>query len=237
MGKERKPINVVDNREYLRIPIKTKVFNKGDDIGAIAADLIKEQKKDGDILVISSKVVAVTQGRAIPEKSIKIGLMAGIMWRFVRKVPYGIGLRSPATFQCAINECGHLRILAASVVGVFGKLLGRRGDFYRVAGMQAATIDAAHTCPIKPYDECVILGPLDPDKAAEDIKSKTGLESAVMDINDIGGSWVLGCSCGVDKTLLQNIMRDNPMGQKTEQTPICIVRKIEKENGGKNGKG
>ncbi len=224
MAREKKPLTKINDKEYLRIPIKTKVFNKGDDIGTIAAELIKDQKKDGDLLVISSKVVAVTQGRAIPENTIKISLMARLMWRSVRKVPYGIGLRSPATFQCAINECGRLRILAAAVVGVFGKLFGRRGDFYRIAGMQAATIDAAHTCPIKPYDECVILGPIEPDKAAENIKKKTGLETAVMDINDIGGSWVLGCSTGIDKKLLENIMRDNPMGQKTEQTPICIVR-------------
>lgn len=235
MPRERKPITVIENEEYLRIPIKTKVFNKGDDIGAIAAELIKDIKQNGDILVVSSKVVAVTQGRAIPETSIKIGLMARVMWRFVRKVPYGIGLRSPATFQSAINECGRLRIFIAAIVGVLGKLIGRKGDFYRIAGMQAATIDAAHTCPIKPYDECVILGPLAPEKAAEEIKSKTGLETAVMDINDIGGSWVLGCSSGINKKSLENIMRDNPMGQKTEQTPICIVRKLEKNRGEKNG--
>jgi len=45
-----------------------------------------------------------------------------------------------------------------------------------------------------------------------------------MDINDIGGSWVIGSSEGVDKYLLQKIMDDNPQGQKSEQTPICIVR-------------
>jgi hypothetical protein len=226
MPKEKKPIRNVNGTDYLRILIKTKIFVKGDDPGLIAAEVCKEQQKPGDIIAISSKVVAVTQGRAIPETQIKIGLMARIMWRFVRKVSYGIGLRSPATFQSAINECGHIRILAASVVGVLGKLIGRRGDFYRVAGMQAATIDAAHTCPIPPYDQCVILGPLNPDGAAEDMKKKTGLETAVMDINDIGGSWVLGCSSGIDKKLLQDIMRDNPMGQKSEQTPICLVRKI-----------
>jgi len=230
MAKEKKPIIVVDGAEYLRILCKTKVFEKGDDPGKIAKEVINDKIQDGDILVISSKVVAVSQGRAIPEREIKVGLMARVMWRFVQKVPYGIGLRSPATFQSAINECGHLKILLAAIAGVIGKFLGRRGDFYRVAGMQAATIDAAHTCPIKPYDECVILGPKEPEKVSEDIKNKTGFETAVMDINDIGGSWVLGCTNGIDKGLLQNIMRDNPMGQKTEQTPICIVRRLVKKN-------
>jgi hypothetical protein len=48
----------------------------------------------------------------------------------------------------------------------------------------------------------------------------------VMDINDIGGSWALGATDGIDRRLLEEVMRDNPMGQKAECTPLCVVRKI-----------
>lgn len=183
------------------------------------------QRRPGDWLVASEKVVAVTQGRAIPESEIRIGLLAKVLWRGVRKVSYGVGLRSPSSMQCAINECGAPRILLAACVGVLGKLVGRRGDFYRIAGMQAATIDAAHTSPLQP--ECVILGPKDPDAVAEAMKAATGCESAVMDINDIGGSWVLGATAGIDRELIQKVMKDNPLGQKDEQTPFGIVRRVE----------
>ena len=47
---------------------------------------------------------------------------------------------------------------------------------------------------------------------------------AVVDVNDIGGSWVLG-SVGIDDPkLIEEILRDNPLGQKDEQTPFGLIR-------------
>jgi F420-0:gamma-glutamyl ligase-like protein len=222
---EREASRVVDGTTYLRLPQKTHIITPDDDIVEVADRYTRDVRQPGDIIVVAESPTAISQGRAIPEKDIRVGLLARLLWRGVRKVPYGIGLRSPATMQCAINECGAARILLASAVGAIGKLLGRRGDFYRVAGMQAATIDAAHTSPVPPYDQCVILGPKDPDGVARRIRERTGCEAAVMDVNDIGGSWVLGASDGVDRPLLEEIMRDNPAGQKDQCTPIVLVRK------------
>ena len=150
MAKTREPNRTVDGVTYLRLPQRTHILTPQDDIAEVADRYTRELRQPGDIIVVAESPVAITQGRAVPEKDIKISLLARLLWRTVRKVPYGIGLRSPATMQCAINECGSLRILVASVVGAVGKALGRRGDFYRVAGMQAATIDAAHTSPVPP---------------------------------------------------------------------------------------
>ncbi|MFW6287037.1 MAG: coenzyme F420-0:L-glutamate ligase [Candidatus Sumerlaeota bacterium] len=224
MSEKNNPIREAHGKRYERIPIKTHIITADDDMAEVADRYTKELRREGDLIVVAESPTAISQGRAIPEKDIKIGLLARLLWKRVRKVPYGIGLRSPATMQCAINECGHLRILAAAAVGALGKMVGRRGDFYRVAGMQAGTIDAAHTSPVPPYDQCVILGPKDPDGVAEAIRERTGCEAAVMDVNDIGGSWVLGASRGVERPLLEEIMRDNPMGQKKQCTPVALVR-------------
>jgi len=225
MVTKRNPTITVDGTVYLRIPIKTHIVTDKDDIAEVVERYTRDVRKPGDLVVVSESVTAITQGRAIPEKEIKISLLAGILWRFVSKVPYGIGLRSPATMQCAINEAGALRILLAAFVGGLGRLIGRRGDFYRIAGMQAATIDAAHTSPVPPYDQCVIMGPKDPDKEATKIFERTGHEAAIMDINDIGGSWVLGASRGIERKKLEAVMKDNPMGQGGELTPIALIRK------------
>jgi asparagine synthase (glutamine-hydrolysing) len=48
---------------------------------------------------------------------------------------------------------------------------------------------------------------------------------AIIDANDIGVN-VLGASKGVDVELIKELFKDNPLGQTTEQTPLCIVRKI-----------
>ena len=225
MSKKREPLRIVNGVTYERIPVKTHILLAGEDIAEIVDRYTRDLRQPGDIVVVAESPTAITQGRAVPEKDIHIGLVARLMWRGVRKVSYGTGLRSPATFQCAVNECGAWRIVLAAVVGVLGKLVGRRGDFYRVAGMQAATIDAAHTSPVPPYDQCVILGPKDPAGVARRIRERTGHEAAIMDINDIGGSWVLGHSGGLDAHHLEEVMRDNPAGQKAECTPIVLVRK------------
>jgi hypothetical protein len=126
--------------------------------------------------------------------------------------------------QCAVSECGAARIWVAAVAGAIGRLLGRRGWFYHVAGMQAATIDAAGTSPLQP--DCVIMGPRDPDGVARRLQEATGLEACVVDVNDIGGSWVLGATAGVDRKRVEAILRDNPLGQKREQTPLGLIRVI-----------
>lgn len=226
MAAQRQPEREVEGVRWLRLPQPTGILTDKDDMAQVAERVTREHRRPGDWIVVSESPLAITQGRAIPEADIRIGLWARLLWRGVRKVPYGIGLRSPATMQCAIDQAGLGRILLASLVGFAGKLVGRRGDFYRVAGMQAATIDAAHTSPVPPYDQCVLLGPEDPDGAARAIREATGCEAAVMDINDIGGSWVLGASDGIDRPLLEEVMRDNPMGQKDELTPVALVRRL-----------
>src|SRR5690606_8510349 len=120
-------------------------------------------------------------------------------------------------------ECGAARIWLAAAAGAIGKMLGRKGDFYRVAGPQAAMIDAATTSPLQP--DCVPMGPKDPDQVCARITAETGLQAAIVDVNDVGGSWVVGCSNGVDRKLVEACLRDNPLGQGTECTPFGLLRK------------
>jgi hypothetical protein len=222
MAKQRNPLITVRGVTYRRIPVRTHVVTKSDSIVEICDKYTLELRRPGDVLFVSEKVCAVTQGRAIPTRQIRVGLLARLLWRRVRQVPYGVGLRSPYSMQCAIDECGWSRILVAAIIGGLTRALGRRGDFYRIAGMQAATIDAAGTSPLQP--DCVILGPKDPDDLALRIAEVTGLPAAVVDVNDIGGSWVLGSSRIEDRSLIEDILRDNPLGQKDEQTPLGLIR-------------
>ncbi|MDI6782783.1 MAG: coenzyme F420-0:L-glutamate ligase [bacterium] len=232
--KPKSPTIEINGKKYLRIPIKTHIITDQDDLAEVVAKYTSSQFQPGDIIVMSESVVAISQGRAIPVEQIHPGLVARFLWRFVRKVSYGIGLRSPESMQCAVDEVGRFRILFAAFIGMLGKLVGRRGDFYRIAGMQVATIDAAYTTPIEPYHHCVIKGPKDPDKVCMNVKEKTGVDTAIVDVNDIGGSWVLGASVGVNKPLVERIMKDNPLGQSDEQTPIGIIRLVPKECGLQN---
>lgn len=224
MGSKNPEISVYGNA-FIRIPVKTRILSPEDDMLEIIREYALPQMQAGDIITISESPLAITQGRAIPVSELRIGILAKVLSRFVAKVPYGIGLRSPSSMQCAIDETGRLRILFAAAVGAVGKLLGRKGDFYRVAGMQAALVDAATTSPVPPYNETVIKGPKEPQKVAESLAKEIGHPVAIMDINDIGGSWMIGGGGGVNKHFIEMAMKDNPQGQGDELTPLCIVRR------------
>ncbi len=213
-----------DRNGITRILIRTHPLSEQDDIAEVVQRYAGKLLESGDIVVLAETPVAITQGRAIPVKQMRPRLSAKILWRFVRKVPYGIGLRNPYSMEAAIQECGELRVWFAAILGGFLRLLGRRGDFYLIAGIQARMIDAVGTSPVKPYDECVLKGPAAPEELVRKLKRRFGVEFAIMDINDIGGSWAVGATSGIDRAALENLMRDNPMGQGNQLTPIALIK-------------
>lgn len=216
----------VDGVDYVRIPLKTHVITDADKLSDIFSTYVKPVAQSGDIAFISEKAVACTQKRAIPMKEIKPRRLARILCRFVYKNPYGIGLSIPETMEMALRECGTLRILFAAFISAIGKLFRRRGWFYRIAGDKARAIDGPCDCTIPPYNDYVVLGPEDPDRAARDASAVAGCPVAVVDLNDLGGN-ILGTSEDLNRDWLLKILADNPLGQSDEQTPIGIIRKVE----------
>ena len=79
---------------------------------------------------------------------------------------------------------------------------------------------------IPPYNHYVVLGPVNPDQVARDIKARIGFETCIVDINDLEGQ-ILGVSSkALDKHLYARILKHNPLGQDDQQTPMGIIRKL-----------
>jgi F420-0:gamma-glutamyl ligase len=225
MPDAKDPIREVEGRSFLRIPIRTNVVTEADDIVEVAQRYAAPSLQAGDLLFVGEKAVAITQGRAIPIATMHPGVVARTLWRFVRQTSYGVGLRDPYSMQAAIDEVGSPRILVAAVVGGITRAFGRRGDFYRIAGVQAAAIDAPGTAGIEQFKDRVIKGPRDPDGVARRLAETLGCEAAIVDCNDIDSA-VLGHSRGVDARILRLALLDNPLGQGDEQTPLGILREV-----------
>ena len=217
----------VDGVRYSRHPIRTHVVTDKDNINEVCEKYAGPALREGDVLFISEKCVACTQKRAIPMKDIKPRRLAVILSHYVTKTPHGIGLGIPETMEMALRECGTLRILFAAVIGAIGKIFGKRGWFYIVAGPKASSIDGPCHNTIPPYNECVVLGPLNPNETAADIAKHIGHPVLIVDINDLGGN-ILGASDpAADRDLYARILKDNPLGQSRESTPMGIIRKAD----------
>ena len=215
----------VDGVEYLRIPVKTHLITKADDMADVVNKYARDKMQPGDILFISEKAVACTQNRAIPMEDIKPRKLAVTLSRYVTKTPAGIGLGIPETMEMALQECGTLRILFAAFCSVIGKLLGKKGWFYLVAGPKARGIDGPTEGTIPPYDHYVVLTPAEPMGTAKRLAQALGHPVAIVDINDLGAN-ILGFS-EKQPTLdqLAGILGDNPLGQSSECTPMGIIRR------------
>jgi asparagine synthase (glutamine-hydrolysing) len=232
----------VDGKTYLRYPIKTKLFKKGDKMGKeIPHSLLQCFKtlKLGKkwFGVVSEKIIAIAQGRSYFIWEIKASFLAKILSNFVTKTPYGIGLGSPWTMELAIREIGVIRAIGAAVVAAITKPFGWRGVFYQIAGPAVRSIDGPTEYSLYPSNVSAKLGPKDPQKVAENIKLQivndksisnfkfqisNFLGVVIIDANDLGQN-VLGNSTPLDSRLIEKIFRDNPMGQADEQTPIVLV--------------
>jgi hypothetical protein len=216
----------IEGSSFARIPIRTRVVMPGDDLEALVREYAADVVQPGDLLFVTEKIVAITQGRSYLVEDIKPRKLAYFLSKYVTRTPYGIGLGMPETMEMALRECGTLRILFAAAVSAVTKLFGRKGDFYRIAGDKARAIDGPTSGTIPPYNKAVVLGPERPREVALRVKELLGgvPEVAVVDINDLGGN-ILGST--LDKAgekRLVAILKDNPLGQGHQSTPLGIVR-------------
>ncbi|WP_300267203.1 coenzyme F420-0:L-glutamate ligase [Microbacterium sp.] len=218
----------VDGKKYARIPLRTRVVMPEDDLDGIIHEYAADAVQPGDLLFVTEKIVAITQGRSYRLDEITPRKLALFLSKYVTRTPYGIGLGMPETMEMALRECGTPRILFAAAVSAVTKAFGRRGDFYRIAGDRARAIDGPTKHTIPPYNEAVVLGPKDPRGVAQHVKNLIGgtADVAVVDINDIGGN-ILGSTLdrAGEQTLLK-VLGDNPLGQGRESTPLGIVRAV-----------
>ena len=238
----------VDGTVYARLPVKTDLVGKGDDLDALFRRQVQPHVRPGDVVAIAEKPVAASQGRSYPIAEIRPTRLARVLSRAVTRTPHGIGLGMPETMQLALDEAGAPRIVAAAAAAAAGRLVGRRGWFYAIAGPTVEAIDGPTPYTLPPHNTHAKLGPKDPDDVAQHLAAlltgglvapgagddgaggarrarASGVEVAVVDASDLDVH-VLGASAAVDRALVRRLMLDNPLGQGHEQTPVAVLRPL-----------
>lgn len=203
-----------------KIPIRTHIITENDDIVDVVKKYTGEVAEPGDVIAIAESVVAITQGRAILPETVRPGRLAKFLCSFPGKDG---SLATPHAMQLAIEETGVPRILLGAAAAALGKVIGRRGDFYRVAGHHLTLIDdVAGT--MWPFERHIVLGPKEPQKIVDRIKETTGFEAIITDVNDIRNVDILAASSGVAQEDLIRDLEDNPFGNDDQQTPIVVLK-------------
>jgi asparagine synthase (glutamine-hydrolysing) len=223
-------------RIWARFPLRSELISPGSDlIQAITDSLDRFQSdgvalEDGDVLLISEKALAISQGRSYPIEDIPVSRAARLLSRYVSHEPTGVGLAHPTTMQLAIDEAGVPRILLAAATAAITRPLGMRGMFYRVAGHGVNAIDGPSSLNLPPYDRWATKSPDDAPGAAlriaAELRRRTGrrLAVAIIDANDMAAE--VFATVDVDTESVLAMIADNPLGQSDEQTPFGLVRRV-----------
>ena len=203
------------------IPVPTRILTDADDIVDAIAYYAGEQVTADDLVCCAESVVAVTQGRFVRPEELTISAAAQFACRFIPD--YG-SLASPHGMQALMNVEGTWRVMAALFAGFLGKLIGKSGLFYQWGGKEAALIDDV-TGTMPPFDKVIVYGPAEPEQVAARIRDRVGaFGGMIADVNDLKRSRVVGVSDGVNGALAAQLLLDNPFGNASQKTPICIIK-------------
>ena len=241
----------VCGERWARIPLQTRAFTGGEDFAPLIAEYvaaaIEPIRAHPDLapgllrswyVVVGEKIIAIAQGRFFFWWDVEPSWWARTLSRFVLKLPTGVGLSSPWTMQLAIQEAGLPRILLAAAASAVGKVIGKRGWFYRVAGHGVNAIDGPGGHTVYPGNASAKLPPKDPDQAARTIRRAVlaalpgdvgdalgGV--TIIDANDLGRD-VLGQDSDRDNEFFAQMFADNPAGQARQHTPVLICLRFDR---------
>jgi hypothetical protein len=223
---DNKKLNIEVNKKiYSRIPIKTHFVKVHENLDDIIQQYVKPKIQKDDIVFISQKVLALCLGNIVYKKDLKLSKFAKFLSKFAQQTSAGPAVGDPYKMQIAINSAGLPRILFAAFCAAIGKIFKIKGVFYRVAGNQINQIDGFCDDAFEDYMDMGILGFKNCDSMCEEIKNKHDFSCAVVDVNDIGGN-LLGATSDIDKKLVIEILKDNPLGQGSQSTPIGVIREV-----------
>lgn len=204
-----------------RTPIHTPLITEQSDLAAVVDAATAGIRSSSDVIAISESPAAASQGRVVPLEMIRPSKTARVLCRYVGETG---PLHSPTGMQGAILDVGVSRVILGAFAGAAGRVMGKRGWFYRAAGPSTAMIDDVAAC-LPPLDHHIIFGPASPDALATQVARRVGCGVAIVDANHLTGAWVVGASEGVDREWVERALSDNPAGNEDEQTPVVLINR------------
>ena len=136
---------VVDGVTYNRFPIKVpRLIAFGEGLEDVVNEFVKPHYREGDWVAVSEKIVSISQNLVRHISTVKVSWLARFITLGVKKHKNMTAWSRPEKMQVAIEIVGAPRILLAAGAGAVGKLVGKRGWFWIIAGHRVSEIDRFH---------------------------------------------------------------------------------------------
>lgn len=212
---------------YLRHAIQTHFVGVGESYIDLMEKYVKPVYEEGDIISASEKVIALCQKRIVTEEECKPGFWAKFLCRFVHQTAAGPGMGLPVKMQFAINTCGVGKVIWAAICAGFGKLVGKKGVFYKMLGDEVYGLDGFYGRDIPEYEHMGVRIPENPGGVCDEIFDKCGIKMMIVDASDLEVDLLGKCKALGDYTDAQllEMIADNPAGQDRQLTPFILIRK------------
>ncbi|HEX4012446.1 MAG TPA: coenzyme F420-0:L-glutamate ligase [Candidatus Cybelea sp.] len=204
----------------IAIPVRTPLVRPGDDLGAIVMGAVEGIARPGDVIAVSETAVAIAQGEFVAAEHVRPSRLAYLLCRYAGPLAT---ISQPESMQLVIDDVGYRRVMAATAAHVLARPFGKRGTFYELMGDAIAAVDG-YTGTMPPYERAIVLAPREPAAFAQALRDRGGVETAIVDANDLSKAKVLGSSSGVRSESVERALLDNPHGNSDEQTPVVVLK-------------
>ncbi len=214
---------------YERYGIKTHFIEAGENYLNLIQQYIVPFIEQGDIVSVSEKVISMCQKNIVHMEDIKLHPLTKLLSKFGKKTDSGIGITQPYKLQLMMDINGFSKVLYAGIIGTFGKLIGKRGLFYKILGEETAGIDGFYNhSAFEIYHTIATLNPKEPNNVCNEIYERFHTPIMIVDANDIHVNILGKCTAlnNISNKNLSALIEDNPAGQDDEQTPFIIIRDI-----------
>lgn len=202
------------------VPVRTQLVYPGEDLLSIVADAVAGIARPGDVIAISETAVAIAQGQAVGAEYVRPSRLAYFLSQHAGALAT---VSQPESLQIVIDQVGSAKVVFAAVMHVVGRVIGKRGLFYKVMGEAITAIDG-YTGTLPPFGNAIVFAPQNPDPYAQSVKERTGIDCVICDANDLEKAKILGASAGVNRKSAEYALLSNPHGNSDEQTPVVVLK-------------